>query len=202
MGSWSNAKRLNLSTLYAARHITSYVSHLPSPSFSFSPLAQTVAATSTPNPLNNLLRPASLNNRLLHLLILIKSPPSIQINRRSIHPLPIPVVDLRPNVQNQHRNNRAVHREKVLSRNFLAQRPHGKVEFGDDEDNAPRQAPVGAPGPGPGFPGEVVHGAALDFPRVAHADVGEADHAPAEEREEGGEVGEPAEDFGAAWEGC
>lgn len=89
----------------------------------------------------------------------------------------------------------------MLSGGLLAQRPHGKVEFRDDQDDAPGQAPVGAPRPGPGFPGELVCGAALDFPRVAHADVGEADHAPAEEGEEGGEVGEPAKDFGAAWGG-
>ena len=68
----------------------------------------------------------------------------------------------------------------MLRRGFLAQRPDGEVEFRDDQDDAPGQAPVGAPGPGPGLPGQVVDGAALDFPGVAHADVGEADHAPAE----------------------
>ena len=72
----------------------------------------------------------------------------------------------------------------MFRRGLLAQRPHGEVELGDDQDDAPGQAPVGAPGPGPGLPGEVVDGAALDFPGVAHADVGEADHAPAEESEE------------------
>ena len=108
------------------------------------------------------------------------------------------MINLRANIQSQHRDNRAVHRKEVLGRRLLAQRPDGQVEFRDDQDDAPGQAPVGAPWPGPGLPGQLVDGAALDFPCVPHADVGEADHAPAEEGEEGGEVGEPAEDFGAA----
>lgn len=156
--------------------------------------------TLTPNPLHSPLSPTTLHlPRLINLLILIESPPSIQINRRSIYPLPIPVIDLRADIQDQHRDDRAIYREKVLHRRLLAQRPYREVELRDDQDDAPRQPPPGSPGPSPRSPGEFVGGAALQFPGVAHPDVREADHAPAEEGEEGGEVGEPAEDFGAAW---
>ena len=141
-------------------------------------------ATSAEDTLNNLLPPPSLNLRILHLLTLIKPPPRIKINSLRIHPLTIPIINLRANIQNQHSHNGTIHREEVFRRGLLAQRPHGEVELGDDQDDAPGQAPVGAPGPGPGFPGQIVDGAALDFPGVAHADVGEADHAPAKKSEE------------------
>jgi hypothetical protein len=77
--------------------------------------------TLTPNPLNSPLSPTPLTpSLLLHLLVLIKPPPSIQVNRRSIHPLPIAVINLRADVQHQHRDHGAVYREEVLDRGLLA----------------------------------------------------------------------------------
>ena len=131
----------------------------------------------------------TLSISLLNLLILVKPPPRIEINLRSIDPSSVPVVNLCSNVDNDDSNDRDIHREEALRRVGLtqaAQGPDGEIELGDDEDDTPEEAPVGAPWPGPRFPGQFGGVAALDFPGVAHADVREADHAPAEEGEEGG----------------
>ena len=121
----------------------------------------------------------------------------IQINRLRIHPPPAPQINLRADIDQEDHNDRYVHREESLGRRRLAQRPHGEVELGDEQDDAPSEPPPGAPGPGPGRPGEFLGVAALHAPGAPHADVRQADHAPAEKGEEGGEGGEPAEDFGA-----
>lgn len=91
----------------------------------------------TPDPLHKILSPSSLDLRNLHILIFVESPPSIQVDRSSIDPLPIPVIDLCANVQDQNSNDGAINREEMFCRRLLAQWPYRKIKFGDDEDNAP-----------------------------------------------------------------
>lgn len=84
--------------------------------------------------------------------------------------------------------------EEVLGARGLVERPDAEVELDDDEHAAPGEPPPRGDGEGPGAPRQLVDGAALHAPGVAHADVREADHGPAEEGDERGEVREPGED--------
>ena len=128
------------------------------------------------------------------MLIDIKPPHAVEVDLGRIHPPRTAVVHPRPEIDHHDDDDGHVVRKEGLGRGRRPQRPDGQVELDDDQDDAPRKTPPGGPRPRPRFPRKLLRRAALDPPRVPEADVREADHAPAEEGEEGGEVAEPAED--------
>lgn len=108
------------------------------------------------------------------------------------------VVDHGSDVDNNNRHHADIVGEEGFRRRVPFQRPHTQVELDDDEQDAPEETPPGADGVSPGLPRQLRGRPALDLPGVSHAEMRRADHAPAEESKERGEVGEPAEDGGTA----
>lgn len=131
-------------------------------------------------------------------VIRVEPPSSIKINSLGVNPparaLGQAVVETGTQPDDDTSRDRDEVGKESLGAGAGAQRPDTEVELCDHKDKAPGHTPPRGNGEGPGLPGQFVHGAALDLPGVAHADVGEADHAPAEEGDERGEIGEPGED--------
>lgn len=122
----------------------------------------------------------------------------IQINvSRIIQQWPL-VVDHGSDVDDDNRHHADIVGEEGFRVRRPAHRPHAEIKLDDDEQDTPEETPPGADGVSPGPPRQLRGVPALHLPRVAHAEMRRADHAPAEEGEQGGEVGEPAEDGGAA----
>lgn len=128
----------------------------------------------------------------------VKPATSVQVDGARVDPPPrlFPQVKVQTSTQpdDDTRDDGNKVGEKVLRIGRSIQRPHAEVELSNDQQHAPNQTPPRSHGERPRLPGELVDRAALDLPRVAHADVREADHAPAEQRDERGQVGEPGED--------
>lgn len=143
-------------------------------------------------PLQVTLHPTLL--LFIQLLIDVEPPHSVQIDHARIHPTRAAVVDPGGEIYRHDSHDADVVGKEVLRAGLLAKRPDAEIEFHADQDDAPAQSPPRAPRPRPRPPGEIGRRATLDLPGVAHADVGQADHAPAEQGQQGGEVREPGED--------
>lgn len=115
---------------------------------------------------------SSLLRRLLHIPIHIKPAARIQINCSSIDPPRSPIIQPGTKIAYNDHDDRNIICEEGFSVGLFTERPNRQVEFGDDEDYAPRETPPCGVGEGPGFPGEVGNVAALSFPGVSHADMG------------------------------
>lgn len=120
-------------------------------------------------------------------IIRVEPPSSIKIDSPRVNPPPRSLRQAVVETSTQPDDNTGGDGNKVgeerLGARGVTQGPNTEVELSHHENEAPSQTPPCGDGEGPRLPGQLVDAAALNLPCVAHADVGEADHAPAEQRD-------------------
>jgi hypothetical protein len=132
---------------------------------------------------------------LLAIMVNVELPAVIEMNGTNVHPSPNSVVDLRSHVQHDDEQDRDIVKKEGLCVGVAIEWLDGKVELHNDENDAHDQAETCSVGPGPWIPWQVAGAAALGLPRSPEAEMGQANHASAEQSEEKRQVGEPAEDL-------